>query len=326
MCITYFVKDCENIDYDPWSFNDMAHEPFRGPDQRELINNSKEGYIVFFGAAQTFGRYAKESFSEIYSKLSKIPCINLGRGGLSPGIAINLLNQSNELREIVKNARHVVIQITAPKNIGCKQEEKVIKHPGDRWSDPKNPDIKLFWVDFLVQYFIKKGEHAFHDLIEGMQQDYVDILEKLINFTGKDKTTLLNLHTGIKFDDVDKDIFNYKDIPINKRVNMYLNQQRYPSLIDGNILKKIEVLVNNTIHYDYSDNGSLIRYKIPKYLKKKEEEGSKRKITENPCFKNQYNYIINNPYFDQMDINTYCPNDEDHHSIAKKLYDNIKLS
>ena len=324
MCITYFARDHRNFDYEPWTLSDFGWRPFRGPDPTEDIANSDGGYVVFLGGAQTFGRFSRESFVSKYSDLAGLPCVNLGHGGLSPELILNFIGQSKKYTEIIQNASHVVIQITSPKNTGF-DNTKVVKHPDDMWSYPDDEDNKLFWSYFLRDYYLTRGKEALVSLIEDMQNNYVSKLIDVCDFINPPKTLLyLNMNVDLTNGREDS-LIDSSSSGADVSYADFIQASRYPQLISQRVIDSISSGVDAPIiNYDYSDNGSIINYKISKEVESAREEVVKNKIFLNPTLESQFNRIKNKQGLIPVDqINDYNPSDSDHTAIAQLLYDNI---
>jgi len=105
-CLNQFYFDSEHY---PSKFQlaGLPNTLFRGhsPLFQSGVTLSND-YIVCAGAAQTFGRYCKNTYPQILSELINIPCDNLGLGDASP-----LTFTHPILLEVINNSRHCILQI-----------------------------------------------------------------------------------------------------------------------------------------------------------------------------------------------------------------------
>lgn len=67
------------LDYELYQLPELGWRRFRGP----AVDLSRP-YLAFVGAAQTFGRFAREPYPALLGKALQIPVLNLGVGGAGP--------------------------------------------------------------------------------------------------------------------------------------------------------------------------------------------------------------------------------------------------
>lgn len=314
MCITYFTQDYKFIDYKPWTFDDLRTLPFRGPDKRNESVNSD--YFVFLGSSQTFGRFVEKSFCERYGELAGVPCINLGTGGDSPEKIFRLMDESSEYKSLIENATHVVVQVISPKNL-ADEDGRYTKHPNDLWSSVGDDDNKMFWTDFLGDYYYNNTKEDLLDLVGDSQQKYINDLKNLLGKISGEKT-LLYLHR-------DKDLSNRESLldgstleTAKSSLKDYLGT--FPQMISQSLLDDITASADRFISYDYSDS---LPATINKAVDVSKEDEVKDKLFIHNNLKHQFEGIKNKRGLRTETKNDYCPPEEAHISIAQKLYDNI---
>jgi hypothetical protein len=100
----YYQKlDVPHFDYRLWEIPELGKIRFRGP-RPEL----SRPFVACIGAAQTFGRFVTEPFSDQLSRRLESSCVNLGLGGIGPRFWL----QENVVA-FLRRARLVVVQIMA---------------------------------------------------------------------------------------------------------------------------------------------------------------------------------------------------------------------
>ena len=77
---------------------------FRGPMPPSLEKNE---FFVCIGAAQTFGRFCEQPFSELISDRLNLPCLNLGYAGAGPSFYL----KNDYLLETINKARFIIVQV-----------------------------------------------------------------------------------------------------------------------------------------------------------------------------------------------------------------------
>lgn len=124
MAADYTATDWKVVDYqiyrlDPRILDPEANAPLllRGPQPANLAAGL---YMVFIGAAQTFGRFCEQPFPTLLGRRLGLSVLNLGRGGAGP----SFFSQDNDtLLEYVNGARVAVIQVMSGRSTSNSQFE-----------------------------------------------------------------------------------------------------------------------------------------------------------------------------------------------------------
>ena len=106
--LNYAISDRKLIDYQIY---DREGFWLRGPDPGQL---SRDDYIAFAGAAQTFGRFTPQPFASLVSHALRAKGLNLGISGAGPGVFLN----SPRLLDWINGSRFLVLQVMAGRSAG----------------------------------------------------------------------------------------------------------------------------------------------------------------------------------------------------------------
>jgi hypothetical protein len=116
---SYQANDFESVDY---ALYDLRPDLplLRGP--RVSAEALAAGdYFCVLGAAQTFGRLAREPWAKLLSEAIDLPVLNLARGGVGPDFYLD-----PQLVDYARGARFVVLQVMSGRSVGCDE------YPGGR--------------------------------------------------------------------------------------------------------------------------------------------------------------------------------------------------
>ncbi|MBT5754218.1 MAG: hypothetical protein HOI41_04550 [Acidimicrobiaceae bacterium] len=185
MGVGYQIQDREIIDYELWSISG-GNANLRGP--RPVF--ADRPYIVFTGAAQTFGRFVEKPFAEQVGKLLEMPALNLGLSGAGPEVFL----QSEELKGVIAGAELHFCQVLSARSVSaglfeCQKNNGVLKFLAGK----RAGEIMLAAQAFAVlrdEY----GETAYREQIEASQRAWVERYRKLLS-ARKSPTYLLWIST-----------------------------------------------------------------------------------------------------------------------------------
>lgn len=105
----YQARDFEVIDYEMYQLGDTELW-FRGPEPKSLRSGE---YIVFLGAAQTFGCLCHEPFPKLIERKLRLGVLNLGYGGAGPEFFL----KHKSLWSYINNSRLVVVQVMSGRSV-----------------------------------------------------------------------------------------------------------------------------------------------------------------------------------------------------------------
>lgn len=145
---TYQIQDFDICDYELYALPRIP-ELLRGPRPNDLSGATP--FVVFLGAAQTFGTLCRYPFPNLLSSMLGVESVNLGLGGAGPRKFLQL----PAALELTKRARCCVVQVMS----GRSAENSLMTNPPGgsmfRWkSDPI--DAPLRHSELLYQELIQK--------------------------------------------------------------------------------------------------------------------------------------------------------------------------
>lgn len=104
----YQNDDVRILDYGLWQPPGLGLT-IRGP----AFDVEPGGYGVTLGAAQTFGRFAKNPYPELVSRAIDFPILNLGISGAGP----SFFSRRPEMLKVVNRARFAVVQVMSGRSV-----------------------------------------------------------------------------------------------------------------------------------------------------------------------------------------------------------------
>lgn len=113
--MSYDERDWEVVDYQVYELGEEKL-PARGPRPAEL---PKGGYLVCFGAAQTFGAFCEKPYPALLQERLGMPVLNLGFGGAGPSFFL----KHPELISLANDAAAVVVQVMSARSVSNSKYE-----------------------------------------------------------------------------------------------------------------------------------------------------------------------------------------------------------
>lgn len=115
MPIFYQKRDAEFIDYEPWLICKKPKFYIRGPKLNpEDLNQGN--YFSVVGAAETVGIHAEQPYGTILSNHFKIPCLNLGKGGV--GLAFFNQPEKKEIIDYINKGKFLIVTLMSGRQTG----------------------------------------------------------------------------------------------------------------------------------------------------------------------------------------------------------------
>lgn len=179
----YDQRDHEVVDYQYWELSGSGMS-FRGP---EFDANDDTPYVVYAGAAQTFGCLVDKPYPTILADRLKVRSVNLGLGS-----AIPTLFDNARILEIINGAAVLVLQVMAARQHG---NSRLRPSGTDLVHDRQHGDqvpAHIGWQRIIdeepvkLETYIDETQHSW-------VQDYRDLLTKvhvpviLFNFSARPK-------------------------------------------------------------------------------------------------------------------------------------------
>jgi hypothetical protein len=97
-------------------------------------------YVCCVGSAHTFGRWSRRPYPALLQESLDLPVVNLGYGGAGPEFFLGI----EEYREIVHNARLVVLQVMSGRSSSCSLWRVLWGRWGQRVADGRYMVVKQF--------------------------------------------------------------------------------------------------------------------------------------------------------------------------------------
>lgn len=173
MGIGYQITDRHAFDYNMY-FIENGHLGLRGP--RGYFGNGN--YLVFTGAAQTFGRFVHEPFPSQVGRLSQKPYLNLGISGAGPEF---YLKRPSLMKQIAGGDIHI-LQAMSGRSVSAGLFECQGNNGVVRFLDGpcKNKVMLAAQAYKLLRIYSKK---AHQEQINAVQRRWVELCLELISKT-----------------------------------------------------------------------------------------------------------------------------------------------
>lgn len=108
MPIYYQRRDAEFVDYEPWLISTKPQFYIRGPQLNEAdLNNGN--YFSLVGAAETVGVHARNPYGTILADSLKIPCLNLGKGGV--GVVFFSVPEMQKIIDYINRGKFLILSL-----------------------------------------------------------------------------------------------------------------------------------------------------------------------------------------------------------------------
>jgi len=166
----YAQQDWDVVDYQLYGM-DGVHFHLRGPITWDGVSD----YIVFVGAAQTYGRYCSMPFPNLIGTSLSVPFINLGHAGAGPAYFI-----LKPILKLLNSAKVVVLQVMSGRSVGT----SLLENPrGDgflkRRDLPNDPlcHWDAAWDRALEDY----GSEFISNLVEEARANYIAQMKMLMH-------------------------------------------------------------------------------------------------------------------------------------------------
>lgn len=204
------AKTTTNLEYTKQDFNivDYRIERLNGTEflVRGPIPDLAGDFIVFLGAAQTFGRFCTKPFPALVGEFLELPILNLGFIGAGPGFFL----ENEVLIEIANKAKFIVVQVMSARSVSA--------HPFS--VDPFNNGVlintltgerKLADLQFN-DFLLRESKQAALELRERFRSEYLFKMKSLLQKLKSPKALLLisnNKHPDIETKDFGTDVHSF---------------------------------------------------------------------------------------------------------------------
>ena len=161
----YQPSDFECVDYDQYDLVEGL-PLFRGPPVPEDALERGD-YFCVFGAAQTFGRLARDPWPRLLSEAIDLPVLNISRGAAGPEFFLD-----PRLIEYARKARFLVVQVMSGRSVGCED------YPGGRFIKRDGQATKVERWDVLKEMWGRDPAIAL-SYVQKWNRNYLALYAKL---------------------------------------------------------------------------------------------------------------------------------------------------
>lgn len=172
------------MDYRLWFLSDekgRLRVPLRGP----RLYQNEEDYIVFIGAAQTFGRLAEKPFPTLIAEMTGRPVLNLGISGAGPSRFLD-----RRLLNFINGASHCFIQIMSGRSVTAGQLETQANQGMVKFISGPNEGRQMLAHVALNTIRSQQGEDAYREQVHASQSAYIRQVHELLGAITPPKTLL----------------------------------------------------------------------------------------------------------------------------------------
>ncbi|HFD13536.1 MAG TPA: hypothetical protein ENJ32_13875 [Crenotrichaceae bacterium] len=171
----YQITDRCAFDYNMY-FIDKGQLGLRGP--RCCLG--KNDYLVFTGAAQTFGRFVHEPFPAQVGRLSQKPFLNLGVSGAGPEFYL----KRPSLMTLIAEAEIHIMQTMSGRSVSAGLFECQGNNGVVRFLEGSRKNETMLAADAYHVLRKEYGEDAYLEQVKSVQQRWVELYFELISKTG----------------------------------------------------------------------------------------------------------------------------------------------
>lgn len=166
MSCGYQKSDIEFVDYELYELPNV-HGVFRGPPVRG------NEYIACVGAAQTFGRFVRNPYPKLLSRIHGIETLNLGRGGAGPAFPLS----SSALMDYINGARCVIVQVFS----GRSQSNSLFRISNYGMHGVNLADGNEASADQFYTWLLTQNEQLVRDIIVETRRNYLSTMKQLLD-------------------------------------------------------------------------------------------------------------------------------------------------
>ena len=233
----YLEVDNEFIDYKLWSLTGLDDILLRGPKPKKDL--TKDNYISFIGAAQTFGRYVEDPYPFLLANMLEKEILNLGVGGCGP----EFFYQNDRIMDKINDSKFAVIQIMSGRSVSTSRYKT---KGGNRFAQMTKDNKIISIEEYLNEIIAKKNYREASQILFDIRASYVKHYIKLL-----------------KKIEVPKILFwcSHRNPSYELRLNNYINfSGGFPQFINGDIVYFLRQFTQGYLEYKHEKVTQIIEY------------------------------------------------------------------